>query len=70
MKITLSDKVYDTLKWLGLIVLPAVAVLYSSLAATWGFPMGPQVSETANALCAFIGAVVGVSSMSYNKSTL
>ena len=36
MKLQFNDKVYDILKWLCLIVLPALSVLYSALAGVWG----------------------------------
>ena len=38
MKFELNDKVYDVLKWLALIALPALAVLYNVLAGVWGWP--------------------------------
>ena len=33
----LPDKVYDILKWICLIALPALAVLYFTLAKIWGY---------------------------------
>ena len=36
MKLQFNDKVYDILKWLCLIALPALSVLYSALAGVWG----------------------------------
>ena len=33
--LTLKDSVYDTLKWLVIIVLPACATLYAALASVW-----------------------------------
>ena len=40
MKLQFNDKVYDILKWLCLIALPALSVLYSALAGVWGWPCG------------------------------
>ena len=34
----LNNKVYDIMKWLVIIVLPAVATLYAALAAVWAWP--------------------------------
>lgn len=35
----LNNKVYDVLKWIALIVIPALATAYVSLAAIWGWPI-------------------------------
>lgn len=66
MKFQLNDKVYDILKWLALIALPALAVLYSVLAGVWGWPYASEVSTTINAVIAFIGALIGISTKSFN----
>ena len=42
----MSNKVYDILKYIALIVLPAVATLYLGLAAIWGLPYGEAISGT------------------------
>ena len=64
----LSNNVYNILKWVCLIVLPAVAVLYATLGNTWGFPYVDQIVITINAIATFIGVVIGVSTMNYNKN--
>lgn len=65
----LNDKVYDLLKWITMIVLPALGTLYFTLTTIWGFPYGEQVSGTVNALVLFLGAVLGISTANYKKST-
>lgn len=64
----LNDKLYDVLKWVALIVLPALAILYGSLAEIWGLPFGAQIPDTITALDLFLGVVLGISSTTYNKS--
>ena len=64
----LPDKMYNVLKWLTMIVLPAVATLYFALYGIWGFPYGEQVVGTITALVTFFGVVLGVSTAQYNKS--
>lgn len=64
----LPDKVYNVLKWLTMIVLPALATLYFALSGIWGFPYGEQVVGTITALVTFFGVVLGVSTAQYNKS--
>ena len=54
MKLQFNDKVYDILKWLCLIALPALSVLYSALAGVWGWPYAQEVATTINAVVAFV----------------
>ena len=61
MNYLLSDKVYQILKWVALIVLPAVAALISVVGAVWGMPYVDAIVTTINAVGAFIGALIGVS---------
>lgn len=63
----MSNKLYDFLKWLAQIVLPAIATLYFALASIWGLPYGEQIVGTITAIDAFLGAILGVSTISYNK---
>lgn len=63
----MSNKVYDILKWIALVVLPALATLYFALAGIWGFPYGEQVVGTITAIDTFLGALLGISSINYYK---
>lgn len=65
----LPDKVYNVLKWIVMIVLPACATLYVLLANTWGFPYADEISATITGITTFLGAILGISSRSYKKST-
>lgn len=67
MKTILTDKTYDVLKWVALILLPALGALYFALAGIWGFPYGEQVVGTITAIDAFLGAILGISTVQYNK---
>ena len=64
----LNDKVYDILKWLALIALNAIGVLYKTLATIWGWPFGEEILTTCAALSLFIGSMIGISTAEYNKS--
>lgn len=64
----LSNKVYDTLKWIAQYLLPASATLYFALAAIWGFPYGEQVVGTISAVTIFLGVLLGISTSTYVKS--
>lgn len=63
----LKNSIYDTLKWIAQIVLPAIATLYFALASIWGLPYGEQIVGTITAVDAFLGAILGISTAQYNK---
>ena len=64
----LSSELYDRLKRLAQIGLPAAGTLYFALSQIWGFPHGEQIVGTIVALDAFLGILLGYSSISYDKS--
>lgn len=64
----MSNKVYDVLKWIALIVLPAIAVLYGTLAGIWNLPFAEQVPDTITAIDLFLGVVLGISNTTYKKN--
>lgn len=64
----LNNKVYDALKWIVMIVIPAVTTAYVGLAAIWGFPFAEEVAKTSSVICALLGALLGISTAQYNKS--
>lgn len=63
----MSDKTYDTLKWIAQILLPAVGTLYFALSKVWGLPYSTEIVGTITAVDAFLGAVLGISTAQYNK---
>lgn len=64
----LDDKLYDTLKWVAQIVLPATGTFYFALASIWGFPYAEQVVGTITAVDALLGALLGISTVAYKKN--
>ena len=63
----LSNKTYDVMKWIALILIPAVAVLYGALAPVWGWPYKDEIVYTLTAIDTFLGAILGISTAQYNK---
>ena len=63
----LPDSVYNFLKWLGLIALPALATFYGVIGKVWDIPFTAEVVTTITALATLVGALIGVSTISYNK---
>ena len=58
----LNDNVYKVLKWLGLIVLPAIATLVKAVFPVWELPYADAIATTCTALGTFIGTIICVSS--------
>lgn len=63
----MNNKVYDVLKWIALILLPAIATLYFALSGIWGFPYGEEIVGTITAIDTFLGVILGISTNTYNK---
>lgn len=62
-----SDKVYNVLKYIAMIALPALALFVQTVFAIWGIPYGEQISATIVAINALLGALIGVSTIGYNR---
>ena len=63
----MNSKVYDILKFIAQIVLPAIATFYLTLSGIWNLPFGEQVSATVMAVDTLLGAVLMISNNAYNK---
>lgn len=63
----LSNGTYDVLKWITMIVIPALATAYVGLASVWGWPYADEVAKTAAVVCTLLGALLGISTAQYNQ---
>ena len=63
----MSNKVYDVLKWIAMIFLPALATLYFALAGIWGWPYAEEIVGTITAIDTALGVLLGISSAQYSK---
>ena len=63
----MSNKTYDILKWVALVLLPALATLYLGLARYWNLPYPEEISGTIMLVDTFLGALLGISSIQYAK---
>ena len=61
-----NNKVYDVLKWVAIILLPAFAKLIEGIFGVWGLPYGSEIASTIIYVQVFLGAILGVSSIRYN----
>ena len=62
----LSDKAYNTLKWLLLTVVPALITLISGLGTIYGYDT-TQITAVIGIIATFIGTLVGISKANYAK---
>ena len=67
MKLVFSDVVFDALKWIVMVVIPAATTAYVGLASIWGWPFADEVAKTSAVLCAFLGAILGISNLQYKQ---
>lgn len=63
----MNNKTYDILKWITIVVLPAITTLWLALAAIWGWPYAEAIGATLTAITAFLGTILGISSVNYAK---
>lgn len=61
----MSNKTYDILKAIALVVLPALATLVIAVFEIWGLPYGAQIGATITAVATFLGAILTVSNAKY-----
>ena len=62
-----SNKMYDIMKWVAMILIPALGTLYFALASIWGMPLAEEVVGTLMAVDVFLGVLLGISTNTYNK---
>ena len=65
----IPDKLYDVLKWVAIIVMPALATFVVGLGGIWSVPFAGQVAATITALGVLLGALLGLSSVKYGSSS-
>lgn len=63
----MSNKTFDILKWIAQLLLPSLGALYFALSEIWGFPYGDKIVGTITAIDAFMGAILKISTVQYNK---
>lgn len=64
----ISNKLYDILKWVVMIAIPALTTAYVGLSEVWGWPYAAEVAKTAAVVCTLLGALLGISTAEYNKN--
>ena len=68
IKPLLPNRVYDWMKWITVIALPAIATLLLAIDKIWNIAALTPVAATVMAVTTLLGTMLGVSTISYNKS--
>lgn len=64
----LPDKVFDVLKWVAIVCLPALSVFVLCISKIWGWAdLGTLISETITAVAVLLGTLLGVSAIQYKR---
>lgn len=63
----MTNRLFDLLRTLCEIVIPAIGTLYFALAKIWALPYGTEIVGTCAAIATFLGALIGVNRASYNS---
>ena len=66
----LKNQHYDTIKWIALILLPALGTAYFSIAQIWGLPYAEEVVGTIVIIEVLAGALLQVSSKQYEEAEI
>lgn len=62
----LPDNVYNILKWVTMICIPALTTAYVGLSGVWGWPYATEIAKTSAVVCTLLGALLGISTATYN----
>ncbi len=64
----ISNKLYDVLKWVGLIALPGLAWFIGDVGPAWGMANVDAIVLTLSRAGTLLGILIGVSTVNYNKT--
>ena len=62
----INSKVYDVMKYITMVVLPALTTLWLAVGSIWHLPYVEPIGATLSAITVFLGAILGISTSLYN----
>lgn len=68
IKPLIPNRVYDWMKWITILALPAIATLLIAIGNIWDIAILTPVAATVMAVTVMLGTILGISTISYNKS--
>ena len=64
----MDNKVFDILKWIAIVALPALSTFVVVISKIWGWgDLGSMIAQTITAVAVLLGALLGISTIQYNK---
>lgn len=64
----LSNRLFDWLKWISIVCLPALSTFIVVISKIWGWAdTGSMIAQTITAVGVLLGALLGISSIQYKK---
>jgi hypothetical protein len=63
-----TNKLYDAIKFVALVLLPALGTLYFAVDSLWGWEHGTQVVGTITAVDTFLGLLIHQQNSKYYKN--
>lgn len=63
-----SNRFYDRLKYIALVILPALGSLYFGIGEIWGLPKIQEVVGTITVIDTFLGLILRQSNKAYQRS--
>jgi len=64
----LSNRLFDVLKWIAIVALPALSTFIVVLGKIWNWgDVAPMVAQTITAVATLLGALLGISTIQYKK---
>ena len=64
----MPNHIYDILKWVALVFLPALSTFAFVVSGIWDLSCGEQIIGTIAAVETFLGVILGISSAQYKKN--
>ena len=64
----IPNRIFDVLKWIAIVALPALSTFIVVLGKIWNWgDIAPMVAQTITAVAVLLGALLGISTIQYNK---
>ena len=63
----LNNKMYEVMKWITMIALPAISVFIGAVGVELGISDPETMVVVLNAITVLMGSLIGVSTLNYNK---
>ena len=64
----IPNKIFDLLKWISIVCLPSISTFIVVISRIWNWAdLGSLIAQTITAVAVLLGALLGISTIQYNK---